>query len=432
MQPRRRLASLYVLPILGLLLACGAQAGIGQGPRWACPSPTPRTYGPDGPVKGERQICETDPVTGVQSCHMEQEYYAIWEQEYGSGGSLLDGQPAAQGPEFPSPTPYGTTGNTYTFGQRVELAPVHVQVQASADTRLDAERQVYLIELTWHNPDTQALPVNYSQQLWLRSISRSDGTLLSNDTWGVDLQLATQRNLSVPTSIPPGESRVVAPIIAAPGQPYMVELRLAMLDSQATVEPTANTELRATQERMLTVQWIKAVADGPACDDAGALTDWSSSEAKAIPRNAMLEVQAPPGTSRVVQLALAQVGKRYVWGAEGPDVFDCSGLMFWSYGQIGIRIPRTTATQWPALRAVEPAAWQAGDLVYMDTRTKGDGFRGFPEKVTHVGMLADIDGDGRWDLIHAASPKLGVRLESDVLHSAYYAQRMFQSGRTVR
>jgi hypothetical protein len=68
----------------------------------------------------------------------------------------------------------------------------------------------------------------------------------------------------------------------------------------------------------------------------------------------------------------------------------------------------------------------------MDTRSLHEGFRGFPEKVTHVGMLADLDRDGSWDMIHAASPALGVRYELDVLRSHYYAPRLFASGRTVR
>ena len=427
-----RALAMALLPLLTLLLACGARAGITQGPRWACPSPVPQPYGPQGPLKAERQVCKTDPNTGLQHCHTEYDYYAIWEQEYGPGGSLLNGQAAAQGPVFPSPTPYTQLGNSYSFGQRVELAPLHAQVQAMADRLLDPKRQVYLVEIVWNNAGQQTLPINYSQQLWLRSITRSDGTLLSNDSWGVDQQLASERNLALPDAIPPGESRVLVPIIAPPGVPHMVELRLPMLGTQATAEPTPNADLRPTQARILSIQWINATHIGPPCDSPGALSDWNNDDPKAIPRDAMLNVQAPAGSSRVVELALAQVGKRYVWGAEGPDIFDCSGLMFWSYGQIGIRIPRTTATQWPGMRPVAASEWQAGDMVYMDTRSLGQGFRGFPEQVTHVGMLADLDQDGRWDLIHAASPKLGVRLEMDVLHSPYYSKRMFPSGRTVR
>jgi cell wall-associated NlpC family hydrolase len=102
--------------------------------------------------------------------------------------------------------------------------------------------------------------------------------------------------------------------------------------------------------------------------------------------------------------------------------------MYWSYAQIGIAIPRTTATQWPGMTRVALNQIQLGDLVFMDTREQ----LGATRAITHVGMLADLDGDGRWDLIHAANPRLGVRVEYDVLHSAYYAPRMFGEGRTAR
>jgi cell wall-associated NlpC family hydrolase len=121
-----------------------------------------------------------------------------------------------------------------------------------------------------------------------------------------------------------------------------------------------------------------------------------------------------------------------VWGAEGPEAFDCSGLMFWSYAQIGVRIPRSTAGQWPRMRPVPLGALQQGDLIFMDTRESGEGYTGRPERVTHVGMVADLNGDGRWDLIHAANPRLGVRVDFDIMRSPYYGPRIFWEGRTAR
>ena len=65
-------------------------------------------------------------------------------------------------------------------------------------------------------------------------------------------------------------------------------------------------------------------------------------------------------TRAFLTAALAQVGKRYVWGGAGPNVFDCSGLVQWSMRQAGITMPRVavnqaqTGPQHPALR---PCAW---------------------------------------------------------------------------
>ena len=68
--------------------------------------------------------------------------------------------------------------------------------------------------------------------------------------------------------------------------------------------------------------------------------------------------------SKVVAAATAQVGKPYVYGATGPDSFDCSGLMQWSYKQAGITIPRTSEEQMTAGSGVSPADALPGDLMF--------------------------------------------------------------------
>lgn len=52
-----------------------------------------------------------------------------------------------------------------------------------------------------------------------------------------------------------------------------------------------------------------------------------------------------------VNLALSQRGKPYVWGAEGPNGFDCSGLVDWCCSQLGVSMPRTAAEQLAACKA---------------------------------------------------------------------------------
>jgi cell wall-associated NlpC family hydrolase len=206
--------------------------------------------------------------------------------------------------------------------------------------------------------------------------------------------------------------------------------QIATPESGAEPSPTPNADLRNPNQRWLTVQWVDAQPFGPPCDSAGALTDWSSGgNSKAIPRDAAIGLHAPAGAPQVVQIALNQVGKRYVWGATGPDTFDCSGLMQWSYAQIGIGIPRSTATQWANMKPIALTSIQPGDLVYMDTHRN---FSGTPIEIGHVAMFADVDGDGTWDLIHAVSPRLGVRVDYDVFRSSYYAPRLFGEGRTAR
>ncbi len=66
-----------------------------------------------------------------------------------------------------------------------------------------------------------------------------------------------------------------------------------------------------------------------------------------------------------VTYAKSQIGVWYQWGGETPRVgFDCSGLVQWAWAKAGFRIPRTTSTQWPALKHVSLNKLQPGDLLF--------------------------------------------------------------------
>jgi cell wall-associated NlpC family hydrolase len=68
-----------------------------------------------------------------------------------------------------------------------------------------------------------------------------------------------------------------------------------------------------------------------------------------------------------IQFALAQIGKPYVWGATGPDAFDCSGLMLRAYQAAGITLPRVSADQYHAGALLPVADAQPGDLMFLAT-----------------------------------------------------------------
>jgi cell wall-associated NlpC family hydrolase len=83
----------------------------------------------------------------------------------------------------------------------------------------------------------------------------------------------------------------------------------------------------------------------------------------------------------------SQIGVPYVWGGETPGVgFDCSGLVQWAWAKAGIKIPRTTQSQWPAMVHVPLNALQPGDLLFY-YNLDGD------HAVDHVVMYA---GSGPW------------------------------------
>jgi cell wall-associated NlpC family hydrolase len=90
----------------------------------------------------------------------------------------------------------------------------------------------------------------------------------------------------------------------------------------------------------------------------------------------------PPNNVAAAAIAAARsrLGVPYVWGATGPNSFDCSGLTQWSYAHAGIAIPRVAADQWnsgphPALADLLP-----GDLLFWATNTSD------PRTIHHVTM----------------------------------------------
>jgi cell wall-associated NlpC family hydrolase len=75
--------------------------------------------------------------------------------------------------------------------------------------------------------------------------------------------------------------------------------------------------------------------------------------------------RGPTGTQaeKAVAFAYAQIGKPYVFGASGPDSYDCSGLTMASWAAAGISIPRTSYEQWASLPHVPTSQLQPGDIL---------------------------------------------------------------------
>lgn len=65
-----------------------------------------------------------------------------------------------------------------------------------------------------------------------------------------------------------------------------------------------------------------------------------------------------------LKLAIKQEGKAYAWGAEGPDTFDCSGLVLWALKQLGIDYPHYTGDQWGRVQRISESQLKPGDLIF--------------------------------------------------------------------
>ena len=105
------------------------------------------------------------------------------------------------------------------------------------------------------------------------------------------------------------------------------------------------------------------------------------------------------------------LGKDYRWAEEGPDKFDCSGLVYYCYASMNKQVPRTAREQAKIGKTISPDELKYGDLVFFDTSAKKRG------AITHVGIYV---GDGKFQ--HASNEKNGVKISS--LNSPYYRKRL--------
>jgi cell wall-associated NlpC family hydrolase len=71
------------------------------------------------------------------------------------------------------------------------------------------------------------------------------------------------------------------------------------------------------------------------------------------------------GSSQAVAIAAAHAGEPYVYGAAGPNAFDCSGFTQYVYSQLGVSLPRTAAEQQAAVTPVSQSAARPGDLIFI-------------------------------------------------------------------
>jgi cell wall-associated NlpC family hydrolase len=93
-------------------------------------------------------------------------------------------------------------------------------------------------------------------------------------------------------------------------------------------------------------------------------------------------ISIPTGNTvgaQALRAALTRRGDPYVWGAAGPNAFDCSGLVLWAYAQVGISLAHYTGTQWTEGEHISRSQLEPGDLVF------------FYQDIGHVGLYL---GDG--------------------------------------
>lgn len=124
----------------------------------------------------------------------------------------------------------------------------------------------------------------------------------------------------------------------------------------------------------------------------------------------------------ILNVAMAQLNKPYVWGAEGPNSFDCSGFTQYVFkNAIGVNIPRVSSDQARFGEKIEKGSFQVGDLIYLDTSGEFDGV------VSHVGIYI-----GNGEMIHASGSKTNPRyVMISKIDSGWYKDRVMGARRLI-
>lgn len=127
---------------------------------------------------------------------------------------------------------------------------------------------------------------------------------------------------------------------------------------------------------------------------------------------------AKPSSKALKIILHGTYGDRYVWAGQGPNRFDCSGLIYYSYATMNLWLPRRAIDQARAGKRISASQLRYGDLIFFDTRRRARSV------VNHVGIYM-----GHGYFLHASSAKRRVVLSS--LRKPFYARRVVAYRRVI-
>jgi cell wall-associated NlpC family hydrolase len=141
----------------------------------------------------------------------------------------------------------------------------------------------------------------------------------------------------------------------------------------------------------------QAAAAPPPAPVATRVAPASPAPRSTSPSPVVVDAPAPPpgnggAASTAISAALSQVGKPYVWGAAGPDAYDCSGIVLWAYAKAGVSLPHYSGAMYNMTTRISASQLQPGDLVFYG-----------PGGSDHVAIYM-----GGNQLVHAFNERSGV------------------------
>jgi cell wall-associated NlpC family hydrolase len=121
--------------------------------------------------------------------------------------------------------------------------------------------------------------------------------------------------------------------------------------------------------------------------------------------------EVSPQVKHAVDLAKQYLGTPYVWGGAKPGGFDCSGLLKFVWGKLGVNIPRVSQDQWKYGRPVGVNQLEPGDAVFFHMKSGGPG---------HTGMFIGHD-----QFLHAPHSGDVVKISKLSTYRGYVGARRF-------
>lgn len=179
--------------------------------------------------------------------------------------------------------------------------------------------------------------------------------------------------------------------------------------------------MRRRSQRMILFASACALAVGTAVVPSTASAAPGAPAVAAAPAAAMAPAQRTPEMRDfiravrrgIVETATSRIGSSYVWGGSGPDEFDCSGLVMWTYQTVAqITLPHYSGAQMDVARPVT-GKLRKGDLLFYG-----------PDGSQHVSIYI-----GNGQMVGANNPNTGIVI--DEIDSSYWSARYVGAGRLI-
>ncbi|MFK0292986.1 NlpC/P60 family protein [Streptomyces sp. NPDC090442] len=245
------------------------------------------------------------------------------------------------------------------------------QLMLAKDPQQFVDRNHLMQQLTGRQ---KQVVTDYQEQAAAATRQRAEATQSLTDLQHAQTSLKeTKRNVQAKLA----EARQLLSRLTAQEKARLAELER---QKEAAAERKAEEQARKEAEKRRQHPGGSDQNTGGGTSSGGGASDGGSSSTKA---------------QKALAFARSQMGKPYVWGATGPNSYDCSGLTQAAWKAAGVDLPRTTWDQVKTGTRVSTDNLQPGDLVF------------FYNDISHVGMYI---GDGK--MIHAPHPGANVRVES--------------------